>query len=251
MGLDLNKMKAKLAALKGNGGGGTSVFWKPQEGEQTIRIVPTEDGDPFKDYHFHYMNINGKNQSVMCPKRNFGEACPVCDFASNLWNEGQNGTPGASDEAKKLFAKQRFFSPVVVRGQEDQGVRIYGYSKTIYEQLLNILFDPDYGDITDIMEGNDIRLTYGRTAGRLFPETKIRVRPMKTALHENTDTIQTLSDGIPDFSTLFERKSTAEVQELLNQYIIGQDTEDSPNVEKYSGGGENSIERSFNELLNA
>ena len=52
MGLDLNKMKAKLAALKGNGGGGTSIFWKPQEGEQTIRILPTEDGDPFKDYHF-------------------------------------------------------------------------------------------------------------------------------------------------------------------------------------------------------
>ena len=72
MGLDLNKMKAKLAALKGNGGGGTSVFWKPQEGEQTIRIVPTEDGDPFKDYHFHYMTINGKTQSIMCPKRNFG-----------------------------------------------------------------------------------------------------------------------------------------------------------------------------------
>ena len=117
--------------------------------------------------------------------------------------------------------------------------------------MLNILFDPDYGDITDVMEGNDIRLTYGRTAGRLFPETKIRVRPMKTALHENTDTIQSLSDGVPDFSTLFERKSTAEVQELLNQYIIGQDTEDSPNVEKYSQGGDNSIEKSFNELLNA
>ena len=76
MGLDLNKMKAKLAALKGNGGGGSSVFWKPQEGEQTIRILPTEDGDPFKDYHFHYMNINGKNQSVMCPKRNFGKPAP-------------------------------------------------------------------------------------------------------------------------------------------------------------------------------
>ena len=139
MGLDLNKMKAKLAALKGNGGG-SSVFWKPQDGEQTIRILPTEDGDPFKDYHFHYMTISGKNNSVMCPKRNFGELCPVCDFASNLWNEGQNGAPGAGEEAKKLFAKQRFFSPVIVRGQEASGPRAWGYSKTIYEQLLNILF---------------------------------------------------------------------------------------------------------------
>ena len=140
---------------------------------------------------------------------------------------------------------------MVVRGQEDQGPRIYGYSKTIYEQLLNILFDPDYGDITDIMEGNDIRLTYGRTQGRLYPETKIRVRPMKTALLEDTNVIQSTLDGIPDFSTLFERKSTDEVQELLNQYIIGQDTEDSPNVEKYSESGDNSIEKSFNDLLNA
>ena len=252
MALDLDKMKAKLANLKGNGNGSsTSVFWKPQEGEQTIRILPTEDGDPFKDYHFHYMNINGKNHSVMCPKRNFGESCPICDFASNLWNEGQNGTPGAGDEAKKLFAKQRFFSPVVVRGQENSGPRVYGYSKTIYEQLLNILFDPDYGDITDVMEGNDIRLTYGRTAGRLFPETKIRVRPMKTALLEDDNAIQGLLDNIPDFSTLFERKSTAEVQEILNQYVVSSESSDSPNVEKYSKGGENSIEQSFNELLNA
>ena len=251
MGIDMEKMRERRVALENKNGSNREMFWRPQDGETTIRIVPTPDGDPFKDYHFHYMNINGKNQSVMCPKRNFGEACPVCDFASNLWNEGQNGTPGAGDEAKKLFAKQRFFSPVIVRGQEDLGPRIYGYSKTIYEQLLNILFDPDYGDITDIMEGNDIRLTYGRTAGRLFPETKIRVRPMKTALLEDTNAIQGLLDGIPDFSTLFERKSTDEVQELLNQYIIGQDTEDSPNVEKYSESGDNSIEKSFNDLLNA
>jgi len=251
MALDLNKMKKKLADLKSNGSGGSSAFWKPQEGEQTIRILSTEDGDPFKDYHFHYMNINGKNNSVMCPKRNFGDDCPICSFASNLWNEGQNGVPGAGDEAKKLFAKQRFFSPVIVRGQEASGPRVYGYSKTIYEQLLNILFDPDYGDITDVMEGNDIRLTYGRSAGRLFPETKIRVRPMKTALHEDENTIQSLLDNIPEFSTLFERKSTTEVQEILNQYIVGSESEDSPDVEKYNEGGGSSIEKSFDELLSA
>ena len=31
MALDLDKMKKKLGALKGDGTGGASVFWKPQE----------------------------------------------------------------------------------------------------------------------------------------------------------------------------------------------------------------------------
>ena len=52
MALDLNKIKARLDAVKNkNKAGG---FWKPQDGTQTIRIVPTADGDPFKDYFFHY-----------------------------------------------------------------------------------------------------------------------------------------------------------------------------------------------------
>ena len=251
MALDLDKMKKKLDTLQNSGGGtSTSAFWKPQEGEQTIRILSTEDGDPFKDYHFHYMTINGRTNSVMCPKRNFGEDCPVCEFASKLWNESQNGSPESAEEAKKLFAKQRFFSPVLVRGQETSGPKVYGYSKTIYEQLLNTLFDPDYGDITDAMEGNDIRLTYGRSAGRLFPETKIRVRPVKTPLCQE-DQIQDHLDAVPDFTTLFERKSTADVQELLNQYIVDGDSEDSPDVEKYVEGGTDSIEKSFDELLSA
>ena len=50
MALDLDKMKKKLDTLQNSGGGSsTSAFWKPQEGEQTIRILTTEDGDPFKD----------------------------------------------------------------------------------------------------------------------------------------------------------------------------------------------------------
>ena len=53
MGIDLTKMKAKRDALE-NRGGSKTVFWRPEEGEQTIRILPPSDGDPFKEYWFHY-----------------------------------------------------------------------------------------------------------------------------------------------------------------------------------------------------
>ena len=46
MALDLAKMKAKLQELEGGGKSKKdNVFWKPTEGDQEIRIVPTADGD--------------------------------------------------------------------------------------------------------------------------------------------------------------------------------------------------------------
>ncbi len=80
MALNLDKMREKLEASK-NGGKKqeNNTKWRPQEGDQTIRIMPTEDGDPFKEYHFHY-NV-GKNPGIYCPKKNDGEDCPICEFA--------------------------------------------------------------------------------------------------------------------------------------------------------------------------
>ena len=53
MSIDMEKMRNRMTVLKSasNGGG---KFWRPNEGEQTIRIVPPGDGDPFRDFWFHY-----------------------------------------------------------------------------------------------------------------------------------------------------------------------------------------------------
>ncbi len=165
MGIDLKKMKAKLAAAQGNGKGGKSDFWKITEGEHTVRILPSEDGDPFKEFHFHY-NV-GKQNGFLCPKRNFGEDCPVCDFATKLFNQGDTES---INMAKKFFARQRFFSPVMVRGEEKEGVRVWGYSKTVYQELLSLVLNPDFGDITDAEEGVDLVLKYAKDPGQLYPQ---------------------------------------------------------------------------------
>ena len=36
----MSRMKERMDSLKNNGGGNKD-FWRPQDGEQTIRIVPT------------------------------------------------------------------------------------------------------------------------------------------------------------------------------------------------------------------
>ena len=102
MAINIEAMRAKLNASKnGNKGQSNNTKWRPTQGDQTIRILPTADGDPFKEFHFHY-NV-GKNPGIMCPKRNHGEDCPICDFASQLWREGSD----QNDEESKKLAKSQ------------------------------------------------------------------------------------------------------------------------------------------------
>ena len=240
MGINLDKMREKLAALRGEGKGGDSVFWRPEDGEQDIRIVPTADGDHFKEMWFHY---NVEKGGFLCPKRNFGDDCPVCDFASQLWREGvDNNDEHSKKTAKSLFVRQRFFSPVMVRGAENLGVRIWGYGKTAYENLLSLVLNPEYGDITDTEAGTDLTLTYGKPPGASFPQTKLVPRRRSSALCEDLtpDKCAELLDSIPDFGGLFERKTTAEVQTMLDNFVNSQvDDPESVSSETTKYGNKN------------
>ena len=253
MAINLDKMRERKAALEGKGGGNRDTFWRPQDGEQTIRIVPTADGDPFKDFWFHY-NV-GNNPGFLSPKRNFGEEDPLNDFVRKLFNEG---TEESIKMAKSLMARQRFFSPVLVRGEEDKGVRIWGYGKQVYEQLLNLVLNPEYGDITDTETGTDLVLHYGKPPGASFPQTKLTPRRRSSVLCDDAvggdDRCAELLENIPEFDTLFERKTPEEVGALLDAYLLGEEgtTEDTntttppPSTDTVS-----SVDAAFNELMGA
>jgi hypothetical protein len=234
MAINLEAMRAKLNASK-NGtkpAGNKSTMWKPKAGDQNIRILPTADGDPFREFHFHY-NV-GKNPGIYCNKRNDGGECPICDFASKLWRDGvQNEDNNLKNEAKKLFARKRYYSPVLVRGQESEGVKIWAYGKTAYETLLGYVLDPDYGDITDAQTGTDIKLTYTipGTPGS-FPKTTLQPRRRPSVLcDDNIADCQELLDSVPDIDKLFDVKTSEEIQGLLDGYLSSDDSAESSSNE--------------------
>lgn len=252
MGINMSKMKEKLASLNNRGGDGKSNFWRPQDGDTTIRVVPTNDGDPFKEYWFHY-NV-GNNSGFLCPKKNFGEDCPVCGFVKNLYNEGD---AESVKMAKSLTARQRFFSPVVVRGQEDDGVMVWGFGRNAYSELLNLVLNPDYGDITDEEEGTDLVITYGKAPGAAFPQTNITPRRKSSPLAETKKATKEYLSNIPNFDDLFEKKTKQEVQGMLDEYLLTEDDAEETSTEstKYgnttsnAGTEGNSVDQAFEELL--
>ena len=250
MAIDFAKMKQKFQALQGNGNERQNAFWKPQDGDQSIRIVPTADGDPFKEFHFHY-NV-GKNPGFLCPKRQHGKDCPVCNFASHIYNEAkENNDTETLKLAKSLFAKKRYFSPVVVRGEESEGVRLWGYGVTAYTELIQLVLNPDYGDITDVDGGTDLVINYGKPAGASFPQTKIHPRRRPSALAESKEEIQNFLDGVPSFKENFIEKTTEEIEEMLSSFLSGESTSEGSSSEttKYNNDEPSDVDAAFKELL--
>jgi gp32 DNA binding protein like len=249
MAIDINKMKQKLNALHTKGGGSTTKFWKTPDGESVIRVVPTSDNDPFKEFHFHY-NVGGEN-GFLCPKKNFGDECKVCEFVSTLYK----GTEEDKANARKLVSKQRFVSPILVRGEEDKGVQLFSYSKKVYETLLQLVINPDYGDISDAEEGIDLVLAYGKAPGAMFPTTTITPRRRSSPIVADKKQRDELLSVHVDFANLFERKTPDQVAQALDRFLSGDDeaAEGGDVAEKevkYAGSASKSaVDEAFDDLL--
>ena len=153
MTLDFKALRAKLNSFKGVNDR-QAALWRPVEGKQTVRIVPwKEDASmPFIELHFHYLG----SKTYISPISN-GERDPIAEFADKL---RADGTKESYNQSRQFLPKLRTYVPVIVRGEEEKGVRFWSFGKTVYEELLGIIEDPDYGDITDVTEGRDIVVDY-------------------------------------------------------------------------------------------
>jgi hypothetical protein len=216
MALDLNAIKNKLNQLSGKARSASSL-WKPPLGKSVVRLLPlnTANGTPFEERYFYY-NI-GNNPGILAPHQ-FGKPDPVQELINKLHEEG---TPTARETAKKLYPKMRAYAGVIVRGEEDKGVRWWGFGKMVYQSLLNILLDADYGDISDPLEGHDLTVTMQKLPNRSFPTTEVMPKPKATQLASTPDTIKEYIDGVPDLNDIYKLKSYDEIEKIVNDWLNG------------------------------
>ena len=123
-----------------------------------------------------------------------------------------------------------------------------------YSELIQLVLNPDYGDITDVDGGTDLVINYGKPPGASFPVTKIHPRRRPSALSEDKDTTQAYLDGIPSFKENFNEKTTEEIEEMLSSFLSGESTDTSGGSEttKYSnnnGSEATDVDEAFKELL--
>ena len=114
----------------------------------------------------------------------------------------------------------RTFAPVVVRGEERQGVRFWGFGKTVYQELLSIIADPDYGDITDPVNGRDVVVEFitAEESGASFPKTNIRVKPNQTAISDDPDVLELVKTQ-QEISEIYQELSYDDLTGVLNDWL--------------------------------
>ena len=219
MAIDLEAIKRKLNQLQ-TVGTRQNNLWKPEPGKQTIRIVPYQHdrANPFRELYFHY-DLGKKN--YLSPVTH-GKADPVVEFAEKLKASGN------SDEwklGKKLEPKMRTYVPIVVRGKESEGVKFWGFGKTVYTELLGVIADPDYGDISDPMNGRDVLVEFTPSEGGGYPKTAIRVKPNVTPLTEDKNVAEMVAKNQPDLSNIFKEPSYDELKEALENWLNPEESE--------------------------
>ena len=126
--------------------------------------------------------------------------------------------------ARKLEAKMRTFAPIIVRGEEAQGVRFWGFGKTVYQELLSVIADPDYGDITDPVSGRDVAVEFktAEETGKSFPATSIRVKPNQTPITEDASILESIKESQKNITEIYQERSYDELTQALNDYLNGE-----------------------------
>lgn len=212
MALNLDAIKAKLNQLN-KADDKKQNLWKPEAGKTRIRIVPYvhRKDNPFLELYFHY---DIAKRSMLSPIT-FGNADPIVEFADKLKKTGDK------DEwlmGRKIEPKMRTYVPVIVRGKEAEGVKFWGFGKQIYTELLSIISDPDYGDITDLMNGRDIDVEFTPAEGANFPKTSIRVKPNTQPATEDKAIAEKIMNQ-PEITDLFPEPTYDELEKALAEWM--------------------------------
>ena len=228
MNLDAIKKKLDTIQTAGNKSSNKTEYvslkkFKPSIGKQTVRVVPFKYN---KDYPFTemkmYYNI-GKFKLIASPL-NWDEKDPISEFAKQLrgTNDKENWRL-----AKTLDPKIRTFAPVIVRGEESEGVQMWEFGKKVYEAFLNLAADDEVGDFTDIVNGRDIKLvtTGPDTNGTKYNLTSISPSMKQTQLSTDKKQVETWLEDQQNPKETFKPLPFDTIKGALQSWLSPEDEE--------------------------
>lgn len=214
MAVNIEALKAKIKALQGEKRNSDIQLWKPGVGEYRIRIVPwsdLDDGNFAKELWFYYL----EGQRATLTTEQFGQPDPIADLRKKLFSTKKDDDRNL---AKTLMPKMRVYSAIIVRGQEEAGVQIWSYGKQTYQDMLNILTDDDYGDITDVEEGFDLKVNISKDPKKNFNDTRITPARKSSPLTEDA-TLKEKWLKTPNLFDIYQKKTPDQIKMVLESYL--------------------------------
>ena len=196
-----------------NGSSGVSMYFRPEAGRTTIRIVSPDGTFPLRNYWYHY---NLAEKPVYSRYRNLKDSSdPINAYTQQLWNSEK------VDEYRQMKASSRFYAPVIIRGQEELGVKIWSFSKKCFTDMVDELKSVGANDnFYDSRKGRDITLIYKKpTTG--FPSTQLVAAQTASAIAGTDQEITRLEVDCPDIDKMHPEISHEDALALVRDKMGG------------------------------
>lgn len=269
MSYNLDAIKRKIEDLSGGPkpSGAKKVdrpklkWFKPVIGEYNIRFLPYADaqGQPFQEVS--YYDNKALNEYRFVAPAQFGLEDPIFDLLNELRKDKSKETWRVMNS---LRPKERFYAPILVRGEEDEGVQIWEMNSKVLKDIYSVLASPDYVDenMMDPDNGYDftLKVTDSGKKWNNFAIKEFTVLPRKnpSPLLTNKKARTDLVQSIPNLEEYFRSMvwGTDRLNQLVENFLAAKDSapaEETPTKGESRRGGSGtsavkSIEDAFADL---
>lgn len=260
MGYKDLKKRFQEQKSQSEGGNSTNLYLKQDEKHQ-VRIVPrllseNEEKinafvDQFKFVKVHY-NSNKVVPKTCFSPANFGETDALDDY----YESERNSRALEKEEFKflvNLKPKDSYITPVIVRGKEEEGVKLWVMSQKQFETLMdtmeNTFYPKEPPAIWDIKNGHDITVEVKspKATGKKYSETVINVQGVSSPLVNENFPKEVAKEDLkeqPLWDQAYESRTNEELLSYLRNHI-NQGSDASASADLYDEVEDYTVEKSF------
>lgn len=213
MPLDMDKLAKRVAEIYGPRSA-KNIIWMPKPRSEPfyVRIVPRPDTDNEIAYELWTYDAFGPKCLAPCM---YGKPDPVTELIAKL-----NADLGRDAwlTIKKIKTKSRYYVPIIVRDNPPD-VKIWSLSFLNHQKLIGFFFDKDYGDLTDVEHGFDVKIIIKQNPGQMFPASDFVPRPKQSPLGHD---VRELQSKIPDVKSLYKMPTYEELKARLDAWATSE-----------------------------
>ncbi|APZ82384.1 hypothetical protein Goe2_c14800 [Bacillus phage vB_BsuM-Goe2] len=268
MGLNMEKLKAKLEGLNSNTGGNSgpsNQFVKIEDGKNRIRLLPAAPGREPEEFYeevwVHYgvgKNAENKNGTmVVCPKTHDENAkCPVCELSKQYNDLSKKKDDKYHKMAKDIYHKKRVYFNAIPRNidleefelnedgkwinvndddKEESPIKVLGVGVGVFKEILKLVTDPEYGDdLLKVEDGLDITITKEGSGRYNTTYSVAPARKESDAFPEEAPEglAENFEEYLNDLSEFSKTKSYDELADLLDGGDTDPDSQDDEDEEE-------------------
>lgn len=213
-------------------------WWRPKVGKNLVRILPHWSGDMGKVFYksmLRHFGVGPEKNNIICRKLGGkDEECPICDYVQELRKSGSKEDIFA---ARDLQSKERFMVNMIDVKDPQSGVQIWEMGVMLFNDILLMFLDPDYGDLDSLEEGRHLKINRtgeGKFDTRYKPLPAVNITKIDSRVMEKAKDLDELFPvpSVEECTAMLEGEEVTDEAEDVSGFLETEEKEGPVDVEE-------------------